>query len=394
MHPELPSKTFQRFKRAEPSLPHLSFQPKPNEIDSQYWINEAQKTLNEHLQREKLNKNVAKNVIYFLGDGLSIATQTAARAYKGGESEKLSFEKFPYCGLAKTYCTNVQVADSACTATAYLSGVKANYGTVGLTADVLQSDCLGQSNTSYHIDSIFKWAQDAGFNTGFITTTHVTHASPAGIYANIANRYWENDARIQKDGHDPNICPDVGHQLIHNDVGKKLNIIMGGGREQLLPISQTDSQGNNGKRADGVDLIAKWKELHQDKKAAYVEQKEDLLNLNASTEYVMGIFNTKHIPFHLDADLTKIPTLLEMTQKALEILQDKKKRYFLFVEGGRIDQGHHHTLAKKALDETIEYEKAIDYARKHTDEKDTLIVTTADHSHTLTISGYAVSVQS
>lgn len=373
-------------------MPHLSFQPKQNEIDPKYWIKNAQKTLQEHLKQEKLNKNVARNVIYFLGDGLSIATQAAARVYKGGESEELSFEKFPYCGLAKTYCTNTQVADSACSATAYLAGVKINYGTIGLSADVLQSDCLGQSNVSYHIDSIIKWAQDAGFNTGFVTTTHVTHASPAGIYANIANRYWENDGRIKGDGYDPNVCPDIANQLIHKDVGQKLNIIMGGGRENFRPTTQIDSQGNPGKRIDGVDLIAKWQEIHQDKKTRYVEVKQDLLQVNASTEYLMGIFNTKHIPYHLDADLTKIPTLLEMTQKAVEILKDKKERYFLFVEGGRIDQGHHKTWAKKALDETIEFEKAIDWARKNTDESETLIVSTADHSHTLTISGYAVSI--
>ncbi|GBP04315.1 Membrane-bound alkaline phosphatase [Eumeta japonica] len=100
----------------------------------------------------------------FLGDGTSIPTITAGRVYLGGEERQFSFEKFPYVGLSKTYCANTQVADSACTATAYLGGVKANYAA---------------------------WAQAQGMATGLITTTSVTHASPAGIYAHAANRDWE-----------------------------------------------------------------------------------------------------------------------------------------------------------------------------------------------------------
>lgn len=66
----------------------------------------------------------------------------------------------------QTYCANTQVADSACTATAYLGGVKANYATIGLTASVSLGDCYGQNNTAYHVDSIAKWAQDSGMSTG------------------------------------------------------------------------------------------------------------------------------------------------------------------------------------------------------------------------------------
>lgn len=94
--------------------------------------------------------------------------------------------------------------------------------------------------------------------------------------------------------------------------------------------------------------------------------------------------------FRLTADARVQPTLKEMTKKAIEILSKEKNGYFLFVEGGLIDVGHHLTMAKIALDETVELSKAVQQAVDMTNEDDTLIVVTADHSHTMTMSGYPV----
>lgn len=74
------------------------------------------------------------------------------------------------------------MADSACTATAYLSGVKANYGTIGVSAKVELNDCVGQNNPAFRTSSIAKWAQDQCKVTGLVTTSKVTDASPAGLY--------------------------------------------------------------------------------------------------------------------------------------------------------------------------------------------------------------------
>lgn len=84
------------------------------------------------------------------------------------------------------------------------------------------------------------------------------------------------------------------------------------------------------------------------------------------------------------------PTLSEMVQKAIEILSKHEEGFFLFVEGGLIDRGHHDTKAHYALEETVEFAKAVALARMKLSEEDTLIVTTADHSHTMTYAGYAV----
>lgn len=255
---------------------------------------------------------------------------------------------------------------------------------MGVTAAIELNDCEAQNITEHHVNSIAAWAQDLGMATGLITTTSVTHASPAGVYAHAANRNWENDAEILKTNNDPQHCNDIATQLIYGSVGRKLNVILGGGQEHFLP------QSLKGKRLDGRNLIEEWQTLHGGK-ANYVQTKEELHSLTKDTERVLGLFAPNHNPFHLDADSSKIPSLEEMVSIALGILekQSQGKGYFLFVEGGRIDHAHHDTLALKALDETAEFDKAIRLARQQTNERDTLIVVTSDHSHTMSLAGYS-----
>jgi alkaline phosphatase len=103
---------------------------RPSQENNQ-WFLDGVSTLNKHLSQQP-NHNPAKNAIIFIGDGCDIATNTAARIFKGqqkgqtGEEGFLSYEKFPYTGLSKTYNTNHQVSDSASTANAILTGVKTN----------------------------------------------------------------------------------------------------------------------------------------------------------------------------------------------------------------------------------------------------------------------------
>ncbi|XP_054729005.1 alkaline phosphatase [Anastrepha obliqua] len=387
------------FKAAAPShsmqkrsMPIINFDaPITEEEYSHYWNSIAQNILEKQIaEKSKLNMNLAKNIIFFLGDGMSIPTLTAGRVYLGGEERQYSFERFPYVGLSKTYCTNTQVADSACTATAYLGGVKTNYGTIGVSAAIEPNDCLGQNNSQHHVISIAAWAQQHGMATGLVTTTSVTHASPAGVYAHIANRNWENDAEVLSDNGDPLVCTDIAAQLVQGDVGRKLNVILGGGRKHFLPNTERELEGELGQRLDGRNLIKEWQGMHGNT-AKYVQTRSELLNLPASTSRVMGLFGANHLPFHLDADATQTPSLAEMTSVALDILerQSNGRGFFLFVEGGRIDHAHHDTLAMKALDETAEFDKAITLARSRTDERNTLTVVTSDHSHTMSVAGYS-----
>uniref|UniRef100_A0A7G3ABG4 Alkaline phosphatase n=1 Tax=Lutzomyia longipalpis TaxID=7200 RepID=A0A7G3ABG4_LUTLO len=393
MHPQLPIindgivNENGRVKRG--ALP-LKFIAPEMETHGEYWTNMAQNILQLQLRKNHLNKNMARNVILFIGDGMSIATVTASRVYNGGEEQQLSFDKFPYSGLSKTYCANTQVADSACSATAYLGGVKANYATLGVTATVALSDCGAENRTSNHVASIAEWAQRNQMSTGFVTTTEVTNASPAGLYSHSANRNWENDRQLIADGGNPDVCTDIARQLIHGKIGENLNVIMGGGRRHFLPEWETDVDGSPGTRGDGVNLIKQWKRHHRKHAARYTETREELQQVNGATvDYLFGLFSNEHMPFHLEDEAEKKPTLTEMVSKALDVLEKNDKGYLLFVEGGRIDHGHHKTQAARALDETIEFSKAIEHARLRTSEKDTLIIVSADHSHTMAMAGYS-----
>lgn len=100
-----------------------------------------------------------------------------------------------------------------------------------------------------------------------------------------------------------------------------------------------------------------------------------------------GLFAQSHLHYHLEKEAGE-PSLREMTQKAIQILQKEKNGFFLFVEGGRIDMAHHEVRTRLALDETLEFAKAVQTAHEMTNERDTLIVVTADHSHTMSFSGY------
>jgi len=121
---------------------------------------------------------------------------------------------------------NQQVADSACTATAYLCGVKNNKATIGVTSKVLLSDCPASVPEEHRVSSIMQWAQWAGKATGIVTTTRVTDASPAGAYAHTAHRNWESDKDIKSFKGKTNItqCEDIARQLVTKDPGRNFKV--------------------------------------------------------------------------------------------------------------------------------------------------------------------------
>lgn len=95
--------------------------------------------------------------------------------------------------------------------------------------------------------------------------------------------------------------------------------------------------------------------------------------------------------YHLLNDNSVEPSLIEMTQRALQMVSKNPNGYVLLIESGRIDHGHHETKAKLALDETKHFEEVVEYIRSQVNESETLIVVTPDHSHTMSVSGYPIS---
>jgi alkaline phosphatase len=337
----------------------------------------------------------AKNVIFFLGDGMGPTTITAARIYKVKEEGLLNFEKFERTARIKTFSNDAQTTDSAPSMSAYMTGVKMNNDVLSMSSDTAavppSKDANGNLTVNNCADSngkpvqtILELAKSKGKAVGSITTTELTHATPAATYSHICHR----DAQYA-----------IAAQAIPGGAGYNaslvdgVDVLMGGGRNHFTPF---DATANPRGRADGRNLLS---ELAA-KGYTIAATKTDMAAAPNNKKFI-GLYSSKsHLEYDLDRTATPPlgegatqPSLAEMTTKAIDILSQNPNGYFLMVEGGRIDHALHATNAKRALVDTIAFDDAIKAAIdkiKQTDPdlKNTLIVVTADHDHTLAFNGY------
>lgn len=359
-----------------------------------FWLKTGQQSL-EAAEQLVANNRSAKNVILFVGDGMGISTITAARILegqtkvnnRGGEENMLSFEQFPYVALSKTYSANQQTADSAPTMTAIITGVKTNDGELSVDNAVVRKEKDGHLINQHSLKTLLEQAEEKGLSTGIVSTARITHATPAACYAHTSERDWESDAQLPADA----TVPDIARQLLEFSYGNGIEVVLGGGRGMFLPNTSRDPEENGkfGYRKDGRDLTREWQNKYPH--AAYIFDKAGFDHLDTKhTDHLLGLFEHSHMEYEHDrlTDSAGEPSLTEMTEKAIEILAKNKKGFFLMVEAGRIDHAHHAGNAYRALTETVELSNAVRKAIDMTRSKDTLIVVTADHSHTFTIAGY------
>jgi alkaline phosphatase len=336
----------------------------------------------------------AKNIIFFVGDGMGISTVTAARILEGqrrgetGEESLLSFEELPYVAFSKTYSTDAQVSDSASTMTAMVSGVKTQSGVLGVDEQVRRFDHTSVERS--RVLTILEEAEDRGLATGIVTTATLTHATPAGCYAHVPIRYWQNDSMLSKDARQADF-PDIARQLIEFPHGDGLEVALGGGRKHFRPKRARDPEYSDqkGQRKDGRDLTQEW--MNQGPNSSFVWNREQFLAIDpAKTSHLLGLFEPSYMKFETDRshDRAGEPSLAEMTSLAIDLVSKDPDGFFLMVEAGRIDHGHHAGNAYRALGDTIALSDAVRIAMSKVDRENTLIVVTADHSHTLTIGGY------
>ncbi|MEL6877788.1 MAG: alkaline phosphatase [Pseudomonadota bacterium] len=321
----------------------------------------------------------AKNVILFIGDGMGVSTVTAARIYAGqkrgatGEEYVLPFEKFDNVALVKTYNTNAQVPDSAGTATAMHSGEKTKIGVLGVGPNVTRGDCA--SGLANPLPLLSEEVKQKGLALGIVSTARITHATPASVYSRSPDRGWEADNGIPEDQRGLG-CDDIATQLVNSD----WEVALGGGTAMFF------GSDNGGRRLDaGADLPTAWSTRTG---GTYVTDR-DALAAAPMDAPVLGLFDASHMDYMADSerDATE-PTLTEMTAQAIARLESDPDGYYLMVESGRIDHGHHAGKAGFALEETVEFANAIQHAIDNTDPNETLILVTADHSHVFTIAGY------
>lgn len=359
------------------------------------WYEAGQQALQE---AKRLYPNVrrAKNVILIVGDGMGVSTVTAARILDGqmrgvdGEKNSLSFEKLPYLALSKTYSANQQTSDSAPTMTAMVTGIKTSDGVLSINQSVARGEQDKAVIDANKVVTMLELAEMKGMSTGIVTTARLTHATPAATYAHSSERNWEADSN-QPAG---TTVKDIAAQLIDNfgtgGIGNGLEVALGGGRSKFLPNTETDpeSTSKKGDRKDGRNLTTEWTSKFG---GAYIWNKAQFDAINPdTTSHLLGLFERSHMQYEADRpnDTAGEPSMAEMTGKAIDVLKKNKKGYFLMVEGGRIDHGHHAGNAYRALTDTAALSEAVKTAMEKSDPKDTLIIVTADHSHVFTIAGY------
>lgn len=309
-----------------------------------------------------------KNVILLIGDGMGPQIVGLAIYYQRfmyGPDKPLHMERLMAAGNTG-YCLTYQygtiVTDSASAATALASGVK--------TRDAI----IGKDHEGRPMKSIVDIAHHLGKSTGLISNTRLTHATPAGFYAQVIHRDMENE---------------IATQLVERG---DIAIAFSGGAQHFIPmgmkvedhpdlkgISQKAGWGIS-KRKDARDLIS----LAKEKGYKIVTNDKELAALDSGdTSKALGLFSASGFPSAIDRQpqhQTGVPTLTQLTDKALQILQKNPRGFFLMVEGGQIDWVAHGNDAGSVLHEMLEFDEAIGRAMAFAQNNpDTLLIVTADH---------------
>jgi alkaline phosphatase len=303
----------------------------------------------------------AKNAILLIGDGMGFPQLTLARIEKADEnlSEYATVELFmdgmEQTGYVRTFSANSFVTDSAPAATAIATGSKTNNGVIGQDANAIQGKRDGKN-----LNTILEMAEKAGLSTGLITTTRITHATPAAFYAHVDNRDNESE---------------IADQLAKSNV----EVILGGGLQYFVGKNDTDPTGKKGKRNDDRNLLADFNSQGY----AFVHNETAFQNVDINkTKKLLGLFESSHLQYELERQSSpeKEPSLAEMTKKAMAILWKNPKGFFLMVEGGRIDHAGHERNLSKIVADTLAFDEAVkaalDFAAQN---NDTLVIVTADH---------------
>jgi alkaline phosphatase len=317
-------------------------------------------------------KPKAKNVILFIGDGLTIAHRTAARIMSKGIKEgryggNLAIDDMPHMALISTASTDTIVTDSANSMSAYTTGHKSCNNALGVY-------CAKNKSNFDHpkvetIGELVKRRRNMA--VGVVTTTEIEDATPAGIVAHTRRRS------------DFNEIVDMFYAL-------KPEVVMGGGSPNFLPKSKAGSQ-----RKDELDYLAKFQEAGYAFATTDKEMKEAAAK--PGTKRLLGLFNTKNLDGALDRRILKKgsvgefpdqPDLVDQTKTALSVLSKNPNGFILMVESGRIDKYAHSMDWERSVYDVIMLDNAVKAAKEWAAKRgETMIVVVPDHAHPMSIVG-------
>jgi len=313
----------------------------------------------------------AKNVIFLIADGLSVAHRTAARIMSKGMTEgkangRLNMDDVPPAAFIGTSATDAVATDSANTMSAYMTGHKTAVNAIGVYADRTPSS-MDDPKVENIAEALRRQTKKS---IGIISTAELQDATPAAVVAHTRKR----GDKAEINGMLFDVKPDV---------------LLGGGSAYFLPQATAGS-----KRKDDKDYIAMFKD------AGYTlaTSKSELATAaGTNTGKILGLFHTGNMDTTLDREFLKKgtvgkfpeqPGLVEMTKVALDNLSKNPEGFFLMVEAANVDKMSHPLDWDRAVVDTIEFDKAIGVAREFAAKNpDTLIVVTGDHTHGVSIIG-------
>jgi len=315
----------------------------------------------------------AKNVILFIGDGMSPAHRVAARLLAKGIAEgkafgKLAIDDMPHMALVATAGSDSIITDSANSASAYATGHKSAVNAMGVYAD-RTPDPLDDPRVET-VTSLAQRRQDMAI--GIVTNTEIEDATPAAMVAHTRRR-TEYD------------------RIVEQYFAAKPDVLMGGGRANFLPKSE-----NGSRRRDESDFVAQFRAAGYT--LALTGPEMVSAAKDPATTKLLGLFTLGNMDGALDRKFLKggtvgkfpeQPDLTEQVGAALEVLSKNPSGFFLMVESGMIDKYTHLLDMERAVYDTIMLDNAVrlarDWAAAHGD--DTLILVIADHNHPIGLLG-------
>jgi alkaline phosphatase len=342
----------------------------------------------------------AKNVIYFIGDGMGIAHRTAARlvkqgSYQGKSMGRLAIDTMPNTALLMTASLDSIITDSAPGAACYSTGNKSNNGQEGVFPD--DTTDKWDNPRVEHMGNFL--ARTQGKALGIITTADVEDATPASFAIHTQDR-----------GAGTGICDMFLDEAVANH---NLRVLMGGGRKWFIPQGQPGSGRVGSATSSGgdcilpADLATAWnaplgtvdpgRDLIAGFTSAGFTYAPDATTLNgipANTDRLLGLFNTGNMDVALDkiaerrggaaagtvATFPDQPMLDEMTAKALQVLSRNPQGFVLMVEAASIDKQAHNMDTERFILDTLELDRSVELGLSFLESNpDTLMMVTADH---------------
>jgi alkaline phosphatase len=315
----------------------------------------------------------AKNVILFIGDGMSPAHRIAARLLAKGIAEgkalgKLAIDDMPHMALVATAGSDSIITDSANSASAYATGHKSAVNAMGVYAD-RTLDPLDDPKVET-ISSLVK--RRLGMAVGIVTNTEIEDATPAAMVAHVRRRS-EYD------------------RIVEQFFAAKPDVLMGGGRANFLPKGTEGS-----KRKDEADFLARFRDAGYS--VALTGPEMASAANDPATRRLLGLFTLGNMDGVLDRKFLKggtvrkfpeQPDLTEQVSAALAVLSRNESGFFLMVESGMIDKYTHLLDMERAVYDTIMFDNAVKLARDWASARgdDTLILVLADHNHPIGLVG-------